>query len=148
MNLGHEMARFSAMQIKEAKGLNSNITQGVNGVNKAMTAMGADNDALAMALSISGSALQVVGGTLGMLQGLKALYAAYTAREAGEAAALTAAKLALGPWGWAQIAIAGAASATAAAVMYGIVNVIEVGDFDLSTPAGVNGMLGALEAVM
>jgi len=148
MNLGHEMARFSAMQIKEAKGLNSNITQGVNGVNKAMTAMGANDDALAMALSISGSALQVVGGTLGMLQGLKALYAAYTAREAGEAAALTAAKLALGPWGWAQIALATAAAGAAAATMYGIVNVIEVGDFDLSTPAGVNGMLGALGAVM
>jgi len=148
MNLGREMARFSAMQIGEAKGLNSNITQGVNGVSKAMSAMGAENDALNTALSISGSALQVVGGTLGMLQGLKALYAARTAKESGEAAALTAARLAMGPWGWAQIAIATAAAGAAAAAMYGIVNVIEVGDFDLSTPAGVNGMLGALEAVM
>jgi len=147
MNVQTEMQRFAAMDFKKAKGLNTGITQGVNGVNKVLKNLGVENDELYTVISLSGSALQVVGGTLGMLQGIKALYGARNAKEEAEAGILTSIKMALGPVGWAEIAIAAGAMAAAGVGMYALVNNIEVGDFDLSTAAGINNAVNAVGAV-
>ena len=147
MNVQTEMQRFASMDVNKAKGLNTGITQGLNGVNKVLTNLGVENDELYKAISVSGSALQVVGGTLGMLQRLKALSGARNAKEDAEAGILTAIKMALGPVGWAEIALAAGAMATAGVVMYELVNNYEVGDFDLSTAAGINNAVNAVGAI-
>ena len=148
MSLDTEMRRFANTNLKSMKANTDEIRQGVGGVTKAMNTLGAQDDDLTKLISITSSALQTVGGTLGMLRGLKALYEARIAKESAEAYILTAVKTAMGPWGWTEIAIAVGASAIAAGTMYALVNTVEVGEFDLSTSAGTAGMLKALEGVV
>lgn len=147
MNLETEMARFNSVDLQGMKGLTDAGKGAVGGTNRILAAMGATDEDTLRYLRIGTSALQAISGSLGVMRGLQALYNAKIDAEAAEGAALTAIKAALGPWGWAQIAIAAGASVGASAFMYAMVNTIEVGDFDLSTTAGINSMLGSLEGL-
>ena len=95
MSLDTEMRRFANTNLKSMKANTDEIRQGVGGVTKAMNTLGAQDDDLTKLISITSSALQTVGGTLGMLRGLKALYEARIAKESAEASILTAVKTAM-----------------------------------------------------
>lgn len=148
MSVENSYAILQNTDLGNLKGFSDGMKAGVDGINKALKGMGSDNQELYTAISLSSSALQVVGGTLGMLRGMKALYEARNAQETAEAAMLTSAKVAMGPPGWAQIAIAGTAMAVASVAMYAIVNTVQVGEFDLSTSAGLNGMVESVTGAM
>ena len=148
MSLESEIARFNAADYKGMQGFSNEIKNGVGGITKAMRGMGADDEELQRILAIASSALQAVSGSMGAMRGLHALMEMRdTVREA-EGGALTAIKAAMGPVGWAQIALATTAAAGASVAMYALVNNIEVGEFDLGTSAGMSGMLGALEGMI
>lgn len=148
MSLQSEIARFASVDVKGMQGLSNEMRSGVGGIDKIMKGMGAEDDELERNLAIASSALQAVAGSMGAMRGLQAMWEMRNDLMLAEGGLLTAAKAALGPIGWTQIAIAATASAGASAAMYAIVNDIEVGDFDLSTSAGMSGMLGALEGMI
>lgn len=148
MKLETEMARFSATELKGMQGLSKGIGQGVGGITKSMKALGQDDEELMGILAVSSSAMQTIAGSLGAMRGLQALWNMRNDLKAAEGGALTAVKAAMGPIGWGQIALASACALGASTAMYALVNDIEVGDFDLSTSAGMSGMLGSLGRIL
>ena len=148
MTLASEIERFNSVQLGEMHGLSNEVRSGVGGIAKVMKTVGGEDEELMRVLSLSSSALQAVSGSLGAMRGLHALWEMRNDLKAAEGGALTAARAASGPPGWAMIALAAGAAATASVAMYGIVNNIEVGNFDLSTSAGMSTMLGALKEIL
>jgi len=148
MTLESEIERFNAVEVKGMQDLSKEMRSGVGGITRIMKGMGADDEEMQRNLAIASSALQAVSGSLGAMRGLHAILEMKDTIKEAEGAALTAAKATMGPVGWAQIAIAATAAAGASVAMYALVNNIEVGEFDLSTSAGMSGMLGALRGIL
>jgi len=146
VTLATEMQRFATADIGAIHGISSDSKKSVDSVTNAMRRFGIIDEDTAQWLSVGSSALQTIVGTSAMLKALRGLYEARNALLTAEAEALTAVNL-TNPAGWAKIALATATMAATGVVMYGLVNEIEVGDFDLSTSAGIDGMLGALEGI-
>ena len=146
MTLATEMQRFANADIGFMHDLAGDSKQSVDSVTNAMKRFGIIDEDTAQWLSVGSSALQTIVSTSAMLKALRGLYEARNALLTAKAEALTAVNL-TNPAGWGKIALATATMAATGIIMYGLVNEIEVGEFDLSTASGIDGMIGALEGI-
>ena len=148
MSLATEAARLQAVDLKGMKGMSSDADKAVSGVNRGLDRLCEVDSSTADLIDKSLGALQVIAGSMGLMRSLQVMWEARNTAKEAESAALTAARVALGPIGFIEIAIAATAASAASLAMYALVNDIEVGEFDLSTSAGVNGMLDSLGAIL
>jgi hypothetical protein len=146
VSLATEMQRFVGVDIGYMHDIAGDSKKSVDSVTNAMRTFGLIDEDTAQWLAVGSSALQTIVGTSAMLKALRGLYEAKNAMLTAKAEALTALNL-TNPAGWGKIALATATMVATGAAMYALVNEIEVGEFDLSTASGIDGMLGALEGI-
>jgi hypothetical protein len=120
--------------IDEARGIGKTGSAGLNSMSKALSAMGLSNSKSMQALQMSIAAMQVMNGAVKVIGMVHARTVAMTKADGAKAAALTAANMAMGPPGWAKIAIATASMAIAGAGIGYALSRINAGRYDLSNP--------------
>lgn len=98
--------------------------------------MGLMNDSSMRAVAVINGGLQIVTGMAGLATAAKVMQERRNTETEARSAALVAVNTALGPYGWAKIALAAGAMVATSAIMYATVNQIRLGSFDLETPSG------------
>ncbi len=148
INLSNEMNRLSNIDTGMTKTAFSTTKEGVGAVASGLSALGMTNDSSMKALMTINGGLQIMTGMAGMATVAKTMQEKKRTEAAVKSAALVSMHTALGPYGWAKIALAAGVMAATSITMYALVSQIRLGSFDLDTPSGradaVNAVQGAV----
>ena len=141
-DLVNEMNKLSS--IKDMKSMAALSNKSLKSVTNVLSQSGLISESTTQAIGTASSALSSITSMLGLVKAARMAQARYNDVQKVRSAALIAVNIATGPVGWGKIALATAMAAGTSVAIYGIVNTINVGSFNLSTSSGQSQAVAAV----
>ena len=130
----HEMNMLAGLDARDLR-MGSKMTgKSVNNINMMLKQLGIQNDKVNIALTSFSAALKITTGVMGLITLAHAKTIAKTVTDRMRLAAEISINSAMGPPGWAKIAIGAVAALTISLGLAYIVKKVMVGRYDLSSP--------------